>query len=72
MSKLCKTALAALIVVAVALGVSAQTVTTLLEFNGDNGASPDLMPLAQGIDGDLYGTTSTSYPPYYGTIFTMT
>jgi len=67
-----KVCAALLFCAAAAIAVSAQTFTTLVEFDGNNGASPDLMTLSQGIDGNLYGTTSTSYPPYYGTIFRMT
>jgi uncharacterized repeat protein (TIGR03803 family) len=38
----------------------AQTVTTLQNFNGTNGANPFMGALTQGRDGKLYGTT------YYG------
>ena len=53
----------------------AQTFTTLVNFNGANGAGPSAA-LVQGIDGNLYGTTSqggaNSCPAPYvgcGTIF---
>jgi len=40
-----------------ALAASAQTVSTLLDFNGTNGGNPD-SALVQGTDGNLYGTTA--------------
>jgi uncharacterized repeat protein (TIGR03803 family) len=39
-----------------AIGAPSWSFTTLLAFNGVNGAEPN-MSLAQGFDGDLYGTT---------------
>jgi hypothetical protein len=36
---------------------SAQTFTTLVEFNGSDGASP-VGALVQGADGNFYGTTN--------------
>lgn len=42
----------------VAIALPGQTFTTLLSFNGTNGANPLYGPLVQGIDGNLYGTTS--------------
>ncbi len=46
---------------AAAIAAPAQSVvvfTTLASFNGANGASPYLMSLVQGADGDFYGTTN--------------
>jgi uncharacterized repeat protein (TIGR03803 family) len=43
-----------------AIACSAQTFTTLANFDGTNGANPYLMSLVQGTDGNLYGTA------YYG------
>src|SRR5258708_32241636 len=36
---------------------TAQTFTTLLNFNGTNGSGPYLTSLIQGADGNLYGVT---------------
>ncbi len=58
MSKLCTTWLFAIvIVVGTVLGTSAQTFTTLVNFDFANGASPYLMSLVQAADGNYYGTT---------------
>jgi len=43
---------------AVAIGSRAQSFTTLLTFDGANGANPKSVTLVQSVDGDLYGTTS--------------
>jgi uncharacterized repeat protein (TIGR03803 family) len=48
--------------------VSAQTVTTLHSFNGSDGLSPDA-PLAQGSDGNFYGTTALGGTNSKGTAF---
>ncbi len=42
-----------------AIGSRAQSFTTLLTFDGANGANPKSVALVQGADGDLYGTTSS-------------
>jgi uncharacterized repeat protein (TIGR03803 family) len=39
-----------------AIAAPAQTFTTLVSFNGNNGSEP-LASLGQGVDGNLYGTT---------------
>jgi uncharacterized repeat protein (TIGR03803 family) len=53
----------------------AQTFTTLVEFDGKNGASPVSMSLIQGVNGDLYGTTlqgGANCPPGgCGTVFQL-
>jgi uncharacterized repeat protein (TIGR03803 family) len=52
---------------------SAQTFTTLVNFDYSNGGQPYLTSLIQGIDGNLYGTTPVggANGPY-GTIFKIT
>lgn len=42
---------------AIAPLAEAQTFTTLVNFNGSNGANPLFVVLVQGTDGNLYGTT---------------
>jgi len=52
------------------IALSAQTFTTLLSFDFRDGSSPDA-PLVQGVDGNLYGTTSSGGIDG-GTVFTIT
>lgn len=56
-----------------AMGVTshAQTLTTLVNFNGTNGAAP-AAPVIQGADGNFYGTTLTGYEAPSGTVFKAT
>jgi uncharacterized repeat protein (TIGR03803 family) len=50
----------------------AQTFTTLISFNGTDGSQP-VAGLAQGRDGNLYGTTATGGANNgYGTVFKIT
>jgi uncharacterized repeat protein (TIGR03803 family) len=49
----------ALVILLMTLSVSdAQTVKTLVNFDGTNGSYPDLMAPLQGFDGKLYGATA--------------
>ena len=50
----------------------AQVVITLANFNGTNGASPQLMSLIRGSDGAFYGTTSGGGSNSGGTVFRIT
>jgi uncharacterized repeat protein (TIGR03803 family) len=54
------------------LGAQAQTLTSLASFNGTNGANPFFSVLAQGLDGNLYGTTSARGAHGQGTVFKIT
>jgi uncharacterized repeat protein (TIGR03803 family) len=53
-----------------AIASSAQTFTTLLDFNGTNGNGPSA--LTQGFDGNLYGTTEGGGTNMAGTVFKVT
>jgi uncharacterized repeat protein (TIGR03803 family) len=66
--------LAAVLVSAVITAQSAQadTFTTLVNFNGTNGASPYYMSLVQGTNGNLYGTTEGGGANNGGTVFRVT
>ena len=58
---------------AAAITAPAQTLSTVVVFNGSNGSSPG--PLVQGIDGNLYGVTYTGESfanVFYGTVFKTT
>src|ERR1022692_3881655 len=60
-----------LLCVSAAFVSPAQTFTTLVYFLGSNGGGP-VAPLVQGIDGELYGTTTQNGSIYYGTVFKTT
>ena len=54
-----------------AIASPAQTFTTLVNFDGYNGAEPAYMSLVQGLDGSLYGTSATGGIAI-GTVFKIT
>jgi uncharacterized repeat protein (TIGR03803 family) len=56
---------------ATAIASHAQTLTTLVSFDGSNGANPYVMSLLQSVDGNFYGTTSGLGGASDGTIFTI-
>jgi uncharacterized protein (TIGR03437 family) len=51
---------------------SAQTLTTLVSFNGTDGVEPDYGSLVQGTDGNFYGTTYSGGANNTGTVFKVT
>lgn len=53
-----------------AMATSAQTFTSLLNFDAKDGSAPRF-PLVQGLDGKLYGTTSGGGAHSFGTIFKL-
>jgi uncharacterized repeat protein (TIGR03803 family) len=54
-----------------AASADAQTLTTILSFDGADGSQPN-GSLVQGFDGNLYGTTMTGGVDGYGTVFQVT
>jgi uncharacterized repeat protein (TIGR03803 family) len=63
--------------IATAIATSAQTLTTLVSFDGLDGSGPAYETLTQGFDGDFYGTTtvggtSGNCVPGCGTVFKIT
>ena len=63
--------LSLLLTAVMTMALSAQTLTTLVSFNGSNGASPR-SGLIQGTDGNLYGTTLHGGTSNNGTVFRIT
>ena len=61
-----------LVCVAITIVSSAQTLTTLANFDDTNGGSPAKAPLVQGFDGNFYGTASTGGANNFGTVFQLT
>jgi uncharacterized repeat protein (TIGR03803 family) len=57
--------------IATTVASHAQTFTTLVNFNGTNGADPVPQPMAQGLDRNLYGTTEQGGANHSGTAFKM-
>jgi uncharacterized repeat protein (TIGR03803 family) len=55
---------------ATTIASTAQTLTTLVDFHGSNGAGPSV--LIQATDGNFYGTTEGGGNNGYGTVFKMT
>ena len=64
---------ACLLAAAVSSAASAQTLSTIFSFDTSDGASPESQTLAQGRDGDLYGTAlEGGSAPSFGTAFRIT
>ncbi len=62
---------AVVLLLALAIASPAQTLTTLYNFAGPDGASPDAV-LVQGSDGNFYGTTPNGGTIGFGTVFQIT
>ena len=58
--------------VVTARALPAQSLSTLLNFDGGNGADPEYMSLIQGTDGNNYGTTDSGGAYEQGTVFKVT
>jgi uncharacterized repeat protein (TIGR03803 family) len=58
--------------VTTAIVLPAQTFTSLVSFNGNDGAFPASMSLVQGTDGNLYGTAPYGGANSGGTVFKVT
>ncbi len=73
LSRLCRASYALLLVLSLvtATAATAQTFSTLVSFDGTNGATPYYMSLVQGEDGNLYGT-SRDGGYGFGTVFRLT
>jgi len=61
-----------LVLVATTIASLAQTFTTLVSFDGNNGQNPAYASLAQGLDGNLFGTTEFGGANGSGTVFEIT
>jgi len=55
--------------VATAVAAQAQTLTTIQNFDSSNGAEPEYTSITQGVDGNLYGSTSQGGSDLVGTVF---
>lgn len=68
----CNRGLSIVLFYAAAIIAPAQNLTTLLDFNGTNGANPEYMSLVQDTGGNFYGTTFEGGANGNGTIFKIT
>jgi uncharacterized repeat protein (TIGR03803 family) len=57
---------------AMAIGARAQKFTTLVNFDGTNGAIPEFMSSIPATNGSFYGTTQAGGANGYGTVFRIT
>src|SRR5579862_6951456 len=73
MSRVYRTWLFAALILGTALGTSAQTFSTVFDFDETDGATPYYVLLAQGRDGSFYGTTEEGGGEgAFGTLFRVT
>ena len=64
-------AVGAVLVLTAAIASPAQTLTTLVNFNGSNGKDP-VAPLILARDGNFYGTTENGGALNRGSVFQLT